>query len=75
MGFMHRFPGRNQSGKGKRQHPRLSYGRRVGFHDAADNRTLREHVEIIFVPLAGLLICVRLWRVHPRASSECFREG
>jgi hypothetical protein len=61
--------------KGQCPHPRRPYRCSFDFEDAADNRTFREHVEIIFVPLAGLLICVRLWRVRPRASSECFREG
>jgi hypothetical protein len=46
MGFMHRFPRRNQSGKGKRPQPRQTYGRSSGLHGPADDSAVGEHVEL-----------------------------
>jgi len=37
----------------ERPHPRRSYGRRVYLEDAANNRAVGEHVEVVIVPLAG----------------------
>jgi hypothetical protein len=44
--------------KGYRPHPRRhSYGRCVDLEDAADNIAVGQHVEIIFVPVAGGPAC------------------
>jgi hypothetical protein len=36
---------------------RRTYGRRVGLEDAADHNAIRQHVEIIVVPLARRPAC------------------
>jgi hypothetical protein len=40
-------------------HPRRSYGRSVGFEDAADNSAVRQHIEIVVIPVAGWAVCRR----------------
>ena len=37
----------------QRPHPRASYGRGVGFEDAADDCPIRRHVKIVRIPLPG----------------------
>jgi hypothetical protein len=39
--------------EGQRPHPWASYRRGVGLEDAADNRAIFKHVEIVVVPFAG----------------------
>src|SRR6516225_3167518 len=39
--------------KGQRPHPRRALRCRVHLHDAADDGTIGEHVEVVVVPLAG----------------------
>src|SRR5262245_7994448 len=38
--------------EGERPEPRRSYRRSDGFHDAADDDAISEHVEVVVVPLA-----------------------
>jgi hypothetical protein len=46
------LPRRNWGTSIERPHPWRSYGCRVDLDDAADDGTLGDHVEIIFIPLA-----------------------
>jgi hypothetical protein len=39
--------------KGQRPHPRRTLRRGVHLHDAADDGTIGEHIEVVVVPLAG----------------------
>src|SRR5262245_49531770 len=39
--------------EGERPHPRRSYGRRIGFEDAADHFAIGQHVVIVVIPFAG----------------------
>jgi hypothetical protein len=39
--------------EGERPHPGRSYGRGVGFEDAADNDAISQHIIIIIIPFAG----------------------
>jgi hypothetical protein len=43
--------------EGERPHPRRTYRRGVDLEDAADHTAVREHVEVIIVPLAGRAAC------------------
>jgi hypothetical protein len=40
-------------GRRPRPHPRLPHRRGVGLEDAADDDAIRDHVEVVLLPLAG----------------------
>ena len=63
----------------QRPHPGRAYRRRVHLEDAADNRAILEHVEIVLAPFARGARCRRALedqlRGQTRASFKGFPES